>query len=655
MIINADDFGYSESVNEAICQCFNRGLINRTTIMVNMPEAENAAEIAKNNGFFHRVGLHINLTEGRAMTEECRNSSLCDEKGCFKGTFHVPIKARFFLDSATKRAIYAEVKAQMEKYISMGFSLMHADSHNYTHVYFSVYSPVKKLLKKYGFTSVRISRNIPENSFSMLFKVYKGIFNLLIKNLRVNGKKVFTKRYFGSIQDLLATGNIPKYKDDIEIMTHPDIIDGVLTDNTLPEPHAFVDENWLREKDMVLDTTSGNKLKLLVCFIQEHIGGAMTSFVNFVNALDTDKYDVDVIFYENKTRCGIKEEINLLPQGKVHTKFALSNIAGKMFSPSYVIAKIKEFHARIIQKNKLKAVQIMSQQGYKYSAKLNKEYDIAVAYELSWALNYVTYRVNARKKLVWHHMDYENAGFDYSIDKDTFSKVDGLVFVSDECRKTFSKNHPELKDKTYFVPNLLSSDYVRAKGNAFEAEKIFETNDKSLRFLSVSRINYTEKALDRAVRVFKRLKDNNLLGNVFWTIIGKGDKLEELRSMVADFGLSEHIKLLGVKENPIPYMKNADIIFLPSKNEGKPMVITEGFIMGLVPVVTEYTSAHEQIKNGYDGLVFENSEDGLYDGLKKVLEDPSCVFKLKENVKNNDYGNESEIKVFDNLINKLIN
>ena len=42
-------------------------------------------------------------------------------------------------------------------------------------------------------------------------------------------------------------------------------------------------------------------------------------------------------------------------------------------------------------------------------------------------------------------------------------------------------------------------------------------------------------------------------------------------------------------------------------------------------------------------------------GLKKVLEDPSCVFKLKENVKNNDYGNESEIKVFDNLIDKLIN
>ena len=144
----------------------------------------------------------------------------------------------------------------------------------------------------------------------------------------------------------------------------------------------------------------------------------MTSFVNFVNALDTENYEVDVMFYENKTRCGIKEEINLLPQGKTHKTFQFSNVLGKVFSPTYVCAKIREFYARNIQKNKLKAVQIMSKQGYKYSGMINKEYDVTIAYELSWALNYVTYRVNARKKLVWHHMDYENAGFDYSIDKD---------------------------------------------------------------------------------------------------------------------------------------------------------------------------------------------------------------------------------------------
>lgn len=47
MIINADDFGYNQSVNRAIDECFKKKLINRTTIMVNMPYAEEAAVLAK--------------------------------------------------------------------------------------------------------------------------------------------------------------------------------------------------------------------------------------------------------------------------------------------------------------------------------------------------------------------------------------------------------------------------------------------------------------------------------------------------------------------------------------------------------------------------------------------------------------------------------
>ena len=78
MIINADDFGYSAEVNEAVSECFRAGVINRATIMVNMPGAEEAARIARENGFFDRVGLHINLTEGKALTDECAASELCD-------------------------------------------------------------------------------------------------------------------------------------------------------------------------------------------------------------------------------------------------------------------------------------------------------------------------------------------------------------------------------------------------------------------------------------------------------------------------------------------------------------------------------------------------------------------------------------------------
>ena len=109
------------------------------------------------------------------LSEECRKSELCDENGFLKGTFHIPFKARLYLDKKTRYAIYCEVEAQIKKFLQMGFTLMHADSHNYTHSYFSVYSEVSKLLKKYGFTSVRISRNVSEGEFSLPFKIYKTL------------------------------------------------------------------------------------------------------------------------------------------------------------------------------------------------------------------------------------------------------------------------------------------------------------------------------------------------------------------------------------------------------------------------------------------------------------------------------------------------
>ena len=58
-----------------------------------MPEADNAYKIACDNGFLENVGLHLNLTEGKALSEECAKSELCDENGYFKGTFHHEYKS----------------------------------------------------------------------------------------------------------------------------------------------------------------------------------------------------------------------------------------------------------------------------------------------------------------------------------------------------------------------------------------------------------------------------------------------------------------------------------------------------------------------------------------------------------------------------------
>lgn len=653
MIIHADDFGYSDSVNQAVVECFRQGLVNRTSIMVNMPGCEAAAKLAREEGFFDKVGLHINLTEGRPLTHECAKSGLCDENGCFTGAFHIPLSARLYLNAGMRRAIRCETEAQIKKYISMGFTLMHADSHNYTHVYFSVYFSIKKLFQDYGFRMVRISRNIPEGSFSPAFWLYKRLFNFMLRQLRTNGKRIRTTTYFGSVQDFgqSAKGRI---KEDIELMTHPDYQNGILIDNTLPHPHPFVTRSWIEGNGLYLEDVSGKKIKMLVCFIQAHIGGAMTSLVNFLNAIDTERYDVDLMFYENGSgRYGIKPEIHILPQGKRHTSRSAANVLKKLCSPRYDLAALRSLYYKHIRHNKRKAVQILSKQGCRYSTANKKEYDLAVAYEFDWCLNYVMTRVRAGKKIAWHHLEYEKSGLCYKIDKRAFDKADALVFVSEDCRRAYIKAHPEHAAKSFFIPNLLSAEYVREKGMEDVALPFAEPG-RYFKFLTVARINFEHKGLDRAVRAFARLKDDGLSRCAKWVIIGKGRDAGRLDALIAQYGLQDIVYPIGVRENPIPYMRLCDALLLPSRHEGKPMVVTEGFIMGLVPIVTRYTSAGEQIQDGTDGLIFENDEESLYRGLKAVLEHPEIIDKMRVYINSHDYGNAQEIEKFYTLTEGLL-
>lgn len=648
MIINADDFGYSHSVNEGIVKCFKEGVINRTTIMVNMPYTEEAVALAKENGFFDKVGIHINLTEGPALTKECAASVLCDENGNFKGTFHIPFKARLYLPKKIRSVIYNEAKAQIEKYIGFGFTLMHLDSHNYVHSYFSVYSPISRLIKEYGFKTTRISRNVSKEALSLPFRIYKAMFNGMLK---LSG--IGTTKYFCSLQDFEMCQKQNLVRDDLELMTHPDIIDGILTDNTLPQPGPFITKEKIKELNLRLEDTSGKKKKLLVCFIQAHMGGAMTSLVNFLNAIDTEAYEVDVLFYKyDKTnRYGIKEEINLLPPGQ--PKKNVFSTLRRLIDIPYLIAKWREFYQKSLRHNKRMAVQIISKYSCKHSPKIKKHYDIAVAYEFTWSLNYVISMVDAEKKLLWFHGDFAKSGMDFKTDRRAFNKADALVFVSSQCKDSFVNDHPEYSKKAFFMPNLLSSDYVRQRGSSEAVTLPYEKKEGDITFITVARINFDEKGFDRGVLAFARLKADGLTENVKWLIIGKGRHLDKLNEMIDDHQLRDNIFTIGAKDNPMPYLAECDAFLLPSRHEGKPMAITEAFIMGVVPVVTEYTSAREQISDGVDGFVFDNNDQALYNGLKKILTNPGLIAEMKDYILSHDYGNTHEISVFYSILKEL--
>lgn len=237
LIVNADDFGKTSQINNAIAECFEKGFINRTTIMINMPFAAEAFDISKERGFEEKVGLHINLTEGKPLTEAMeKNALFCDERGMFNASFYHMKDKRLYMDKKTVNIVKEEIKAQIDLYHKLGFTLNHLDSHHHTHTNLPIIKAIGELGRECDFSSIRQSRNLYRGG-NPANRLYKKYYNYKLKKLCKH-----TTDYFGSYADAIDyftpvdTFDSDKFVDfcqnnDVEIMVHPDFdVNGNLID-----------------------------------------------------------------------------------------------------------------------------------------------------------------------------------------------------------------------------------------------------------------------------------------------------------------------------------------------------------------------------------------------------------------------------------------
>ena len=153
IIVNADDFGHSAPRTKAIVECFERGLINRTTLMVNMPDCESAVEESRSNGFSDRVGLHLNFTEGFPLTDEIKRfRRFCNPDGSF--VMRHPFVGLPYV-GAERAAVKTEILAQVRKYKSFDLPLMHCDGHHHIQSRWPMAEVLFPILKAEGFKSFR--------------------------------------------------------------------------------------------------------------------------------------------------------------------------------------------------------------------------------------------------------------------------------------------------------------------------------------------------------------------------------------------------------------------------------------------------------------------------------------------------------------------
>lgn len=387
-----------------------------------------------------------------------------------------------------------------------------------------------------------------------------------------------------------------------------------------------------------------------VLFVLQSIifGGSMTSLINLANLLkDNGEFELDMLF--------------MLPDGALYDRAAA---VGNVIKTPLILQAVTESRKNMKGKKYLKLMPLRlfcsimgklkhlscTEYGYKLVAKKYADYDVAIAYQESVATNFVRC-IPAKKKVAWIHNDYDNVVKIYG-DKlaDIYSGFNKIVCVSDAGKNNFLKYSeiPNKQDKLCRIYNCFDIDSIKARAGE-EADGF--KNDGVFSLVTVGRIA-NQKRFDRLIDTAERLKSDGF--KFHWYAIGGGDELESFCIRVVEKELEDCVSFVGAKSNPYAYIAKSNIMVITSEFEAHPMVANEALILGTPVISTGYESACEVVIHMVNGLICDNSSQGIYDACKTVLQNPELYKRIKNSAATFKYSNDEIKKQVIEMIRGLV-
>ena len=381
-------------------------------------------------------------------------------------------------------------------------------------------------------------------------------------------------------------------------------------------------------------------------------GGAEKSLVNLLNLIDYEKYAVDLLLFkrEGLFLSQIPKEVRLL-QPTDSLQYAYKIDRGMFSSVSGIKAGILRGTSTFICKclYKENARQQRWIKFYKrYLSNLEEEYDIAIGFLEGDASYYVIDKVNAKKKILWIHNDFNEIKKyeDAQIYEKYFQNADSVVSISDKCVQILKQNYPAMVNKFYCLPNLTSGSLLKKMSEELEVSE-FEKNQFNV--LSIGRLT-RQKGYDFAIDAMKILKEK--YSDIHWWIIGAGELEDQLKKQVKDNELDEYITFLGLRANPYPYIRSCDLLVQPSRWEGKSVVLDEAKILAKPILATNYSTIKDQLKDKKEGLITDISPNAIAEGIIELRENPQLYNSIQCYLEEHEYGNEKEILQYYELLEK---
>lgn len=392
------------------------------------------------------------------------------------------------------------------------------------------------------------------------------------------------------------------------------------------------------------------KKKLLFVIPALQLGGAEKSFVNLLNVIDYDKFDVDVFLF---TKTGfflelIPEQVTLLQESADFRNFSkpfFKSLASFWRKPFLLVNKLLFTINNIISENSVVAEQTNWKYLRHFFPIIEKEYDVAIGY-LEKSSNYFAIeKTKAKKKIAWIHTDLENLGINFNLEKPFLNQFNFIVTVSEGLSNRLSEKLPDLKKRIKTIENINSKDLILKLANEFVPQ---EFDSRYFNIIFVGRLA-KEKGLSNAINAVAMLLSRG--HKVRFYLVGSGDQKNDLMELAVKKNIVNSIYFLGSRSNPYPYIKNSHLFLLTSFYEGKSIALEEAKLLQLPAVITCFTSAKDQIVSNKNGLIVEMNSSAIADAIERIFKNSSLQKQFRENLSSLK-GNENEVKKLYELINE---
>lgn len=227
LLVNADDLGWSRSVNDGIIEAHRDGIVTSTSVLAAGSAFEHAVESLASSPDLS-VGVHLNIYRGVPVLPASRVATLLGPDGSFPGNWRITIR-RLATGSIDLAQVEAEFSAAVERVMEAGITPRHLDSEKHLHHWPPVFDCVCRVARRYDIPRVRVVREPFAPSMIPMGLSALGQRNARVARsfgLSVAEATVGVTRAPISAKDLREIlGTVPKGAGDVEFVCHPGRID----------------------------------------------------------------------------------------------------------------------------------------------------------------------------------------------------------------------------------------------------------------------------------------------------------------------------------------------------------------------------------------------------------------------------------------------